>query len=1010
MLVVADNLSTFTFGAGEPFLLQVEFQDKNGAPVDLGARAFVLSVYRQDRSVVQQLAGVRDSDSKGQFLRFEEDGAWSEGLFGIGGLKVEIAELYLRGSNRIATGTLTIKATAASVPSLGSASIGAYAIRIVVKNSAALGGEPTFGQHGVPYIAQGATPTPTPGVPVFTTAPSISPATGTAGVTTFTASDGAASNASGYTRRWLLSGTAIGTGATIKTDAAGSLVLEVTAHGPGGDSGPRPSAAAAVGAALTAGARLAFSAPLSRGVAAPAGVTLLNRTPGSTFTTTIAGITIDNATGAVTGTPTSRAGLVTERLSNGTARNSLLFAPNVSPRTLKAGVNLASLAAYTTNTSFLDYMKVSEPYVLPATADANGVPQTLNPDQYDPSKGKAAYQFPIDDGRTTPVKYRLITDGDIDARIDYGPGAAFVRDANGHLVATWPFGGAAQRIIVYLLISRINPNQKPTYINLVREDEADLFISNATKGYKQSWVDYLRQFSRLRSMDWFTTNQTARIEPPLSAMTYYTQIDGAYRFSCPLERFVDLCIVTGTGMWCNVHATVTDAQFQAQFPQLRRLTAIGRPPVVEWSNEVWNGGFWQNGYAERQFDTLGKPIDNTYLKNQYYNGYRSAQLAKLSRGEGFLHAIGPQPGYEIGAPYINQGVVKAGGSWSDFTYWITSFYADGDWTRQVGGNIYGEITAERRAVQDAIVAAQDFDAAYDITCNYTGRSSGSIESNKARMAESRGNADARGLKLAGYEGNATSMVSDNDPNSAARDPFYTAMTNHPLAAPITRAILDSVEEAGMVEAMFFNSDSTPYDSRNGNYAIMERPSFDGILAFSARPLAAATTAPATPAAGNGTTPTTPPKYKCLALNITKTVDHNDNYLGSFPKIVDMFMLDGTGGEIATSALTWSGPVNLDDSGGSNTADHLNDDRNNNWWSGPALQAGGVTLSGVLATASVLTGIGIYPLQAGNAPSTWRLYGSMNPIPANFSGATLLTSRDEPGNEWQDVVRRNFMFG
>ena len=126
MLVVADNLSTFTFGAGEPFLLQVEFQDKNGAPVDLGARAFVLSVYRQDRSVVQQLAGVRDSDSKGQFLRFEEDGAWSEGLFGIGGLKVEIAELYLRGSNRIATGTLTIKATAASVPSLGSASIGAY--------------------------------------------------------------------------------------------------------------------------------------------------------------------------------------------------------------------------------------------------------------------------------------------------------------------------------------------------------------------------------------------------------------------------------------------------------------------------------------------------------------------------------------------------------------------------------------------------------------------------------------------------------------------------------------------------------------------------------------------------------------------------------------------------------------------------------------------------------------------------------------------------------------------
>lgn len=155
------------------------------------------------------------------------------------------------------------------------------------------------------------------------------------------------------------------------------------------------------------------------------------------------------------------------------------------------------------------------------------------------------------------------------------------------------------------------------------------------------------------------------------------------------------------------------------------------------------------------------------------------------------------------------------------------------------------------------------------------------------------------------------------------------------------------------------------------------------------------------------TPAAAPKYKYLALNITQTAAHFDGY---FPKIVDIFMLDGTGGEIPATALTWSGPVNPDDSGGSNTADHLNDDRNNNWWSGPVLQAGGVTLSGVLATASALTGIGIYPLQGNNAPSTWRLYGSMNPIPADFSGATLLTSRDEPGNEWADTTRRNFIFG
>jgi hypothetical protein len=95
------------------------------------------------------------------------------------------------------------------------------------------------------YVNAGGTVTP---APVFTTQPSISPTSGTAGTTTFTATDGAASNATSYTRRWLLNGAPIGTGVTIKPSVAGSLVLEVTAHGPGGDSAPATTAAVTVSA------------------------------------------------------------------------------------------------------------------------------------------------------------------------------------------------------------------------------------------------------------------------------------------------------------------------------------------------------------------------------------------------------------------------------------------------------------------------------------------------------------------------------------------------------------------------------------------------------------------------------------------------------------------------------------------------------------------------------------------------------------------------------------------
>jgi hypothetical protein len=69
--------------------------------------------------------------------------------------------------------------------------------------------------------------------PSFTVAPSITPGSGTT-ATTFTANDGTVEDGAITGRRWLLSGNPIGTGLTVKADAAGSLVLEVSALGTGG--------------------------------------------------------------------------------------------------------------------------------------------------------------------------------------------------------------------------------------------------------------------------------------------------------------------------------------------------------------------------------------------------------------------------------------------------------------------------------------------------------------------------------------------------------------------------------------------------------------------------------------------------------------------------------------------------------------------------------------------------------------------------------------------------------
>lgn len=87
------------------------------------------------------------------------------------------------------------------------------------------------GAWNFPRRASGGTPPPP--APSFTVNPSITPTSGT-NATTFTATDGTVANGSVTARRWLLSGTAIGTGTTVVTGADGSLVLENTAAGPGG--------------------------------------------------------------------------------------------------------------------------------------------------------------------------------------------------------------------------------------------------------------------------------------------------------------------------------------------------------------------------------------------------------------------------------------------------------------------------------------------------------------------------------------------------------------------------------------------------------------------------------------------------------------------------------------------------------------------------------------------------------------------------------------------------------
>lgn len=138
------------------------------------------------------------------------------------------------------------------------------------------GGTTTSTVQVAAVTAATVTPTPTPS---FISQPSISPSTGTAGATTFTATAGNVSNGSITARSWTINGTVISTGITAAPASSGTLTYQETATGSGGTT---QSTVQQVTVATAAAAAPAFtSQPTVSPSTGTAGTTTYTATPGA---------------------------------------------------------------------------------------------------------------------------------------------------------------------------------------------------------------------------------------------------------------------------------------------------------------------------------------------------------------------------------------------------------------------------------------------------------------------------------------------------------------------------------------------------------------------------------------------------------------------------------------------------------------------------------------------------------------------------------------------------------
>jgi len=160
--------------------------------------------------------------------------------------------------------------------------------------------------------------------------------------------------------------------------------------------------------------------------------------------------------------------------------------------------------------------------------------------------------------------------------------------------------------------------------NIDWEGGSNYFMSGVSWSSTQNpWnpqlLSDLAPYHVLRFMDWNLTNDE---DNPQASWDTRTQKQAEQSAPVAFEWQIDLCNRAKKDYWVNVpHAANAD-----YMSKLAKLIHDQLDPslrvYVEWSNEVWNGGFKQRGYAQSQGQQLGLAGSDKAAAYQVYQSVR----------------------------------------------------------------------------------------------------------------------------------------------------------------------------------------------------------------------------------------------------------------------------------------------------------------------------------------------------------------------------------------------------
>lgn len=273
--------------------------------------------------------------------------------------------------------------------------------------------------------------------------------------------------------------------------------------------------------------------------------------------------------------------------------------------------------------------------------DADGYPTSLTASSSDPNSPQKFTRvctglmigLPDSNGGKglpyRPGQYVLLYDGV--GSFSFGLDATLVSASQGASGGRDVFSVAKpSRNGVWICITKTDPKNYVKNLRVVKAEEESLLAQGGI--FSPGFLQILKSFSVIRAMQWLGMDNTPAPPGVWADRPQVANAGWGSTHGVPLEVVISLCNAVSADCWINVPVNADDNYITQMATLVHQQLGATQKAYVEFSNEVWNGGYPQYQYAAQQGLAQWSSNTSGYTANRNWFGMRTAQMCDIWAG------------------------------------------------------------------------------------------------------------------------------------------------------------------------------------------------------------------------------------------------------------------------------------------------------------------------------------------------------------------------------------------